>query len=81
MTKLSEDDCSSKDEKKDGESDNDGTITNDPNHPLLKVRHVNKRIGILINLYRGCVLTLQPSRFINTGMYYAKTNSCLAKQF
>lgn len=44
MTKLSEDDCSSKDEKKDGESDNDGTIANDPNHPLLKVRHVNKRI-------------------------------------
>lgn len=38
MTKLSEDDCSAKDEKKDGEGDSDGTIANDPNHPLLKVR-------------------------------------------
>jgi hypothetical protein len=38
MTKLSEDDCLSKDEKKD-ESENDGTVTNDPNHPLLKVRY------------------------------------------
>lgn len=34
MTKLSEDDCSTKDEKKENETD----VTNDPNHPLLKVR-------------------------------------------
>lgn len=39
MTKLSEDDCSSKDEKKDSEGESDGTVTNDPNHPLLKVSH------------------------------------------
>ena len=38
MTKMSED---SKDEKKDGESE-DGTITNDPNHPLLKVRRMDE---------------------------------------
>ena len=36
MTKVSEDDCSNN-EKKDGE--NDGTISNDPDHPLLKVRY------------------------------------------
>ena len=41
MTKLSEDECSSKDGKKDGEGENDGTVANDPNHPLLKVRRIN----------------------------------------
>lgn len=40
MTKLSEDDLSSKGDKKDGESENDGTVINDPNHPLLKVRRI-----------------------------------------
>ena len=45
MTKLSEDDCSSKDEKKDGEGDSDGTIVNDPNHPLLKVRCTEMNAG------------------------------------
>ena len=58
MTRISEDDCSSKYEKKDGEGENDGTITNDPNHPLLKVSNMNdyyyiegreyKRLGRLL---------------------------------
>ena len=47
MTKLSEDECSSKDGKKD---ENDGTVTNDPNHPLLKVRY-NANNNILFQQY------------------------------
>ncbi|CAB3991989.1 Hypothetical predicted protein, partial [Paramuricea clavata] len=42
MTKLSEDDLSSKDEKKDSEGESDGTVTNDPNHPLLKTETLRK---------------------------------------
>ncbi|XP_028413051.1 WD repeat-containing protein 78-like isoform X2 [Dendronephthya gigantea] len=41
-TKLSEDDLSSKDGKKNDENGGEGTLTNDPNHPLLQTDELRK---------------------------------------